>query len=71
LVAYPAEYGVKGKKTFVIAGIQTETKLYSKDFGADSAKIGKEMSEFNPDDTWKEEDVSRGLAPGSAPELKP
>jgi hypothetical protein len=71
LVAYPVEYGVNGKKTFLVGLIDGHKRLYSKDLGADSTRLGKEMTEFNPDDTWKKEDASWGLAPGSAPELKP
>ena len=50
LVAVPAEYRVTGVKTFIVShwGI-----VYEKDLGPDSLKTAKEMTEFNPDKTWK------------------
>ena len=50
LVAVPAEYRVTGVKTFLVShwGV-----VYEKDLGPESLKIVKEMTEFNPDKTWK------------------
>ena len=50
LVAVPAEYRVTGVKTFLVShwGV-----VYEKDLGPDSLKIAKEMTEFNPDKTWR------------------
>lgn len=50
LVAVPADYRVTGVKTFMVShwGI-----VYEKDLGPDSLKIAKEMTEFNPDKTWR------------------
>lgn len=50
LVAVPAEYRVTGVKTFIVSHWGT---VYEKDLGSDSLKIAKEMTEFNPDKTWK------------------
>ena len=50
LVAVPAEYRVTGVKTFLVShwGV-----VYEKDLGPDSLKTFKEMTEFNPDKTWR------------------
>lgn len=50
LVAVPAEYRVTGVKTFIVSqwGV-----VYEKDMGPDSLKIAKEMTEFNPDKSWR------------------
>jgi hypothetical protein len=52
LVAYPAEYGTSGVMTFVV---NHKGVVFSKDLGADTAKIAGEMQVFDPDDTWKRE----------------
>lgn len=50
MVAVPAEYRVTGVKTFLVShwGV-----VYEKDLGPDSLKVVKEMTEFNPDKTWR------------------
>ena len=50
LVAVPAEYRVTGVKTFLVShwGV-----VYEKDLGPDTPKIAKEITEFNPDKTWR------------------
>ncbi|HMD71473.1 MAG TPA: DUF2950 domain-containing protein [Bryobacteraceae bacterium] len=50
LVAYPAEYGVSGIKTFLVGhqGI-----VYEKDLGAATATLARQMTRFNPDKTWR------------------
>lgn len=50
LIAVPAEYRVTGVKTFMVShwGV-----VYEKDLGPDSLKVAKEMTEFNPDKTWR------------------
>lgn len=50
LVAWPAEYGVTGNRTFVIS---QQGKLLAKDLGRDTAGIVKRMNEYNPDKTWQ------------------
>jgi hypothetical protein len=50
LVAWPAEYGVSGIKTFIVnqAGI-----VYEKDLGPTTDALAKAMTRFNPDKTWQ------------------
>jgi hypothetical protein len=50
LVAWPAEYGVSGIRTYVVNhhGI-----VYGKDLGPNTASLAKQMSRFNPDKSWK------------------
>ncbi len=48
-VAYPAEYRNSGVMTFVV---NQDGVVYEKDLGADTAKLGGDMAEYNPDDTW-------------------
>jgi DUF2950 family protein len=56
LVAYPAEYGNSGVMTFVVnhAG-----SIYQKDLGERTAAIAKQMTSFNPDQSWKKVDTAR------------
>ncbi len=50
MIAYPAEYGVSGIKTFIVnhRGI-----VYEKDLGAATAALAAQVTRFNPDKTWK------------------
>jgi hypothetical protein len=50
MVAWPAEYGVSGIKTFLVnhRGI-----VYSKDLGPNTAATARQMTKFNPDASWK------------------
>ena len=50
LVAWPAEYGVSGVKTFIVnhRGI-----VYEKDLGPNTAASARQMTRFNPDKSWK------------------
>ena len=50
LVAYPAEYGVSGIKTFIV---NHRGVVYEKDLGSEHAGLAKQMTRFNPDKTWK------------------
>ncbi len=50
LVAYPAEYGVSGIKTFIV---NHGGKVYEKDLGANTAALARQMTRFNPDKSWK------------------
>lgn len=59
LVAVPAEYRVTGVKTFMV---NQDAVVYEKDLGPDSLKIAKEMTEFNPDKTWRPAKDKRLLA---------
>jgi hypothetical protein len=49
LVAWPAEYGVSGIKTFIV---NQSGKVYEKDLGPTTASVAKAMTKFNPDKTW-------------------
>lgn len=49
-VAYPAEYGNSGIKTFLINQLGT---VYEKDLGKTTSDIAASMTEFNPDKSWK------------------
>lgn len=50
LVAYPAEYGVTGRSTFLINNTGT---VYQKDLGAETHAIVGKMTEYNPDKSWQ------------------
>jgi len=49
LVAWPAEYGISGIKTFIVnqGGI-----VYEKDLGPNTGVAVKAMTRFNPDQSW-------------------
>jgi hypothetical protein len=49
LVAWPAEYGVSGVKTFVVnhRGI-----VYEKDLGPTTGVLARQIMQFNPDKSW-------------------
>ena len=50
LVAWPAEYGVSGIKTFLV---NQNGVIYEKDLGTGTAKVAPAMMRFNPNRTWK------------------
>jgi len=49
MVAWPAEYGVSGVKTFIV---NQDGVVYEKDFGEDTPSAVDKLELFNPDDTW-------------------
>ena len=49
LVAYPANWGQSGIMTFII---NQEGKLYQRNLGKKTARIGARMIEYNPDREW-------------------
>jgi hypothetical protein len=49
LVAYPAQYGNSGVKTFLVNHFGD---VFEKDLGPGTAKIASRMTSFNPDRTW-------------------
>jgi hypothetical protein len=49
LVAWPAEYGDSGIMTFIVNQLG---RVYQKDLGANTSKIGRKMSAYDPDDSW-------------------
>ena len=50
LVAWPADYGVSGIKTFLVNHHGT---VYEKDLGPATASLARATTRFNPDKTWK------------------
>jgi len=50
LVAFPAEYGVSGIKTFMV---NHHGVVYEKDLGTGTVALARQMTRFNPDKTWK------------------
>jgi len=50
LVAYPAAYGTTGIMTFIV---NKDGIVYQKDLGKDTENIAEEMTDYNPDATWK------------------
>jgi Protein of unknown function (DUF2950) len=49
MVAFPAEYGETGVKTFIVNHYGV---VYEKDLGPRTVSIAKAMTEYNPDSTW-------------------
>jgi len=49
LVAWPAEYGVSGFKTFIV---NHDGVVYEKDLGPTTSVTAKAMTKFNPDKSW-------------------
>lgn len=49
LVAFPAEYGKTGRRTFLIGNIPV---VYAKDLGEKTREIVSEMDAYNPDKSW-------------------
>jgi hypothetical protein len=56
LVAYPAEYGNSGIMTFVVNHVGT---VYQKDLGERTTGIAKQMTSFDPDQSWMKVDTAR------------
>jgi hypothetical protein len=50
LVAYPAEYGVSGVRTFLV---NEKALVYGKDLGPATGTMGRRMTSYDPDQTWK------------------
>lgn len=49
LLAWPAEYGVSGLKSFMV---NHDGVVYEKDFGENTGNEVEKIENFNPDDTW-------------------
>jgi hypothetical protein len=49
ILAYPAEYGNSGVVSFLV---NQDGDVFQKDLGANTAEAAKELTSFNPDDTW-------------------
>ncbi len=50
MVAWPAEYGASGVKTFLV---NQQGVIYEKDLGPHTAEHAAAIHTFNPDSTWK------------------
>jgi len=48
-VAWPAAYGDSGVMTFTV---NQQGRIYQKDLGPKTAKIARDMKEYDPDQTW-------------------
>ena len=59
LIAYPAEYGVSGVKTFIV---NHDGVVYERDLGPDTADIAPAVTEFDPDSTWQRVQTPVGVA---------
>jgi hypothetical protein len=49
LVAFPADYESSGIMTFIV---NQQGHVYQKDLGPDTKAIARQMTEYNPDDSW-------------------
>ena len=49
LIAWPADYGVSGVKTFIV---NQDGVVWEKDLGEDTATVVETIQDFNPDDSW-------------------
>lgn len=54
LVAFPAEYGSGGVMTFIV---NHDGVVFSKDLGAETAKLASGIAVFDPDSSWKREEA--------------
>jgi hypothetical protein len=50
LVAFPAEYGVSGVKTFIV---NHDGIVYQKDLGPNTGTLARQMTRYDPRKTWK------------------
>jgi hypothetical protein len=53
LIAYPAEYGRGGIKTFVV---NQDGIVYEKDLGTDTLNVAAGLNAYDPDRTWTKVD---------------
>jgi len=49
LVAFPVEYESSGIMTFIV---NQQGKVYQKDLGPGTTELARQMTEYNPDDSW-------------------
>jgi hypothetical protein len=49
VLAYPAQYGNTGVKTFIV---NHEGVVYEKDLGASTAELARRIKRFDPDKSW-------------------
>jgi hypothetical protein len=56
VVAWPADYGNSGLKTFITSH---HGEVYQKDLGDDTDKVARAMKSYNPDSTWEKCDTDQ------------
>ena len=49
IIAWPAKYGVTGRRTFALG---SDSRVYAKDLGPKTAQLARRITTFNPDTTW-------------------
>ena len=49
ILAWPAKYGVTGRRTFMLG---SDSSVYAKDLGPKTAGLAKRLTTFDPDTTW-------------------
>lgn len=50
LIAFPAKYGDSGVMTFII---NQDGIVYEKNFGPQTTKVARQITQYNPDSTWR------------------
>ena len=68
LVAWPAKYGDTGVMSFIVSH---DGEVFEKDIGPDSAKVGRAMTTFDPDSSWKEVDTDEATTAAAKKAAKP
>lgn len=49
-IAYPAEYGTSGIRSFIV---NRKAVVYGKDLGPKTGAVARQITQYNPDKTWK------------------
>jgi len=63
LIAHPVSYGTSGVMTFIV---NQDGQVLQKDLGPQTEKIATEMTEYNPDGTWKPAEEAEGASPAAS-----
>jgi Protein of unknown function (DUF2950) len=50
LIAYPAEYRTSGVMTFIV---NQDGVIFEKDLGEKTAQIASQITQYNPDKSWR------------------
>jgi len=58
LVAFPARYGDSGVMTFIV---NQDGIVYQKNLGPDTEKIAREMTEYDPDNSWTKAQTANAI----------
>jgi hypothetical protein len=62
MVAYPAEYGTSGIKTFIVS---QDGVVYEKDLGKNTESVAQRMTMFDPDRSWRRVESKYVELPGA------